>query len=219
MWHCLLGGHQPAEVRVRELNVAPRDAPQPVWEGLVLSRMLHCCRFAKWPFHVNRPWCQSSRSRIIAEDSGTRLFQFALWAILWYALHRRSLAGRMALVRATPWPITAASFQTGTWPCCLKRRNRQSMYHMGLAWKHLERGWACCIDKEAQELLGLAWRQVGLCKVDLPAQLVEEVEGAGCMFQRLPVRVANDDEVIHVGHHLHALVAKVMDCCLHKATE
>jgi len=87
---------------------------------------------------------------------------------------------------------------------------------VGLAWRHLERGWACCIDEEAQELLELAWHQVRLLKVDLPAQLVEE-EGAGCMLQGLPVRVAN--EVVHVGHHLHALVAKVMDHCLHKASE
>jgi len=93
----------------------------------VLSRTLHGRRFAKWPFHVNRPWCQSLRFRIVAVDSGTRLFQFSLWAMLWYALCRRSLAGRMALAKATPWPITAASFWTGTRPCCLKRCNRQLM--------------------------------------------------------------------------------------------
>jgi len=127
MWHCLLGGHQPAEVRVGELEVAPRDAPHPVREASVLSRTSHGCRFARRLFHVDRPWHQSSRSRIIAADSGTRLFQFALRAMSWYALHRRSLAGRMALVRATPWPIAAANFRTGTWPCCLKRCNRQSM--------------------------------------------------------------------------------------------
>jgi len=127
MWCCLLSSHQPAEVWVGELNVAPRDSPQPVREASVLSRMLHGRRFAKQPFHVNRWWRQSSRSRIVAADSGTRLFQFALWAMLQYALHRRSLAGRMALVRATPWPITAASFRTGTQPCCLKRQNRQLM--------------------------------------------------------------------------------------------
>jgi len=90
---------------------------------------------------------------------------------------------------------------------------------MGLECRHLELGWACCINEEAQELLGLAWRQVGLLKVDLLAQLVEEAEGVGCMFQGLPVRVANDNEVIHVGHHLHALAAKVMDHCLYKANE
>jgi len=84
MWCCLLGSHQPAEVRVGELNVAPRDAPQPVREALVLSRMLHSRRFAKRLFHVNRPWHQSSRSRIVAADSGMRLFQFALQAMLWY---------------------------------------------------------------------------------------------------------------------------------------
>jgi len=83
----------------------------------------------------------------------------------------------------------------------------------------LNEGGLSCIDKEAQELLGLAWRQVGLLKVDLPAQLVEEAEGVGCMFQGLSVRVANDNEVIHVGHHLHALVAKVTDHCLHEASE
>jgi len=127
MWHCLLSSHQPAEVRVGELIVAPRDAPQPVREALVLSRTLHGHRFAKRPFHVNRLWRQSSRSKIVAVDSDTKLFQFALWAMLQYALHRRSLAGRMALVKATPWPITVASFWTGTWPCCLKRCNRQSM--------------------------------------------------------------------------------------------
>jgi len=91
--------------------------------------------------------------------------------------------------------------------------------HMGLAWRHLERGWACHIDKEAQELLGLAWPQVGLLEVDLPAQLIKEVEGEGCMFEGLLVRVAKDNEVVHVGHHLHALAAKVMDRCLHKASE
>jgi len=127
MWHCLLGGLQPAEVRVGELDIATRDAPQLVREALVLSRMLHCHRFAKRPFHVNRRWCQSSRSRIVAADSGTRLFQFALWAMSQYASCRRSLAARMALVRATPCPITVASFWTGTRPCCLKRRNRQLM--------------------------------------------------------------------------------------------
>jgi len=127
MWHCLLGGHQPAEVQVGELIIAPRDAPQPVREALVLSRTLHGHRFAKWPFHVNRPWRQSLRSKIVAVDSDMKLFQFVLQATLWYALRRRSLAERMALVKATPWPITAASFQTGTQPCCLKRRNRQSM--------------------------------------------------------------------------------------------
>jgi len=90
---------------------------------------------------------------------------------------------------------------------------------MGLAWRHLEQGWACCINKEAQELLGLAWCQVRLLEVDLPAQLIEEVEGEGCMLKGLLVRVANDNEVIHVGHHPHALAAKVMDCCLHKVSE
>jgi len=59
----------------------------------VLSRMLHGHRFARRPFHVDRPWRQSLRSRIVAADSGTRLFQFALWAMLQYALRRRSLAG------------------------------------------------------------------------------------------------------------------------------
>jgi len=124
MWHCLLSSHQPAEVWVGELIIAPRDAPQPVREVSVLSRTLHGHRFAKRPFHVDRPWRQSSRSKIVAVDSDTKLFQFALQAMLWYALCRRSLASRMALVKATPWPITAASFRTGTWPCCLKRSNR-----------------------------------------------------------------------------------------------
>jgi len=213
----LLGGHQPAEVWVGELIIAPRDAPQSVREALVLSRTLHGHRFAKWLFHVNRPWRQSSRSKIIAVDSDTKLFQFALWAMLWYTLCRRSLAGRMALVKATPWPITAASFQTGTQPCCLKRCNRQLMLCCSvwdLRGGTLNEGGPVVSTRRPRN--SLDWLGV---RSDLPAQLIEEAEGEGCMFEGLLVRVANDNEVVHVGHHPHALVAKVTDCCLHKASE
>jgi len=75
--------------------------PEPVREALVLNRTLHGCRFAKLPFHVDRQWRQSLRSKIIAVNSGTKLFQFDLWAKSWYALSRRSLPGRMALVNVT----------------------------------------------------------------------------------------------------------------------
>jgi len=174
MWHCLLGSHQPAEVWVGELDVAPRDAPHPVREASVLSRTLHGCRFAKRLFHVDRPWRQSLRSRIIAADSGTRLFQFALRAMLWYALCRRSLAGRMALVRATPWPITVASFWTGTQPCCLKRSNRQSMLchsTWDLRGGTLNEGGPVVLMRRPRN--SLDWLGI---RLDLPAQLVEDLE-------------------------------------------
>jgi len=142
----------------------------------VSSRMSHGRRFAKWPFHVDSQWHQSLRSRIVASDSGTRLFQFALWAMSWYTLCRRSLDGRMALVRATPWPITAASFWTGVRLCCLKRLNRQSMSCHSvwdLCGGTLNEGGPVVSTRRPRNSLDWLSVRLDFSKLDLPAQLVD----------------------------------------------